>query len=402
MAKQIYNFEVFTHKKEQLRRIQRVRTRRLWARRIFLAGILVIILIVLYFLQNSRCYYYSYQNERDTETSSGVAYETFADGYIKYSSDGVEYQKRFGKAVWNSSVTCRHPYMVTSSSYAVLTDKSSNVLTIFDENGLVNTLQLKYPVLQAGVSDQGIIEVILEGSSSSFIQVYDSEGNIIADMKSSVDETGYPVTAAISPDGSQLAVSYFTIAGMNARTRVAIYDFSRQLQGDSVTLKGGFDYDDLMIPKLSFTRKDILAAFGEDRTFFYNVAGEPEEMRVVEFDEKIESVFEGKNYIGYILDNSEDLAEGQYRLRLFNRKGNEQLNVPVDMNYDSICMIGREIFATRDNECTILNSRGKVLFQETLDGNGIESILPAFGWRSYHVVFRDKVVKMNLRFWGKE
>ena len=32
---------------------------------------------------------------------SNVFYETFAGGYLKYSSNGIEFQKEFGLAKWN-------------------------------------------------------------------------------------------------------------------------------------------------------------------------------------------------------------------------------------------------------------------------------------------------------------
>ena len=402
MAKKIYNFEVFTNKREQLRKIQLRRIRRQRARIILAVGILLLAVIVFYIMNNSRCRYYVYSEEKDTENSSEVNYQTFADGYIKYSSDGVEYQKKFGRAVWNVPVSYRHPYSAQSSEYLVLADKSSNVLTIFNENGKVNELNFKYPVLQAGVSEQGIVAVILGGDGTSFIQMYEPGGNMIADMKTSVDETGYPVAAAISPDGTKLAVSYYVIAGVTAKTTVAVYDFSRQIQGNQVGLLAGFDYKDLMIPGLSFTDEKTLAAYGEDRTLFYDMSDSPSLVRTLEFGDRIESIFEGKGYIGYILDNDEDISEGRYRLCLYNRRGFKKLDVPVDMNYDRIRMEGRQIFAYRDNECTIMNTRGKILFQEVLEGNGIESILPAFGWRTYHVIFRDKVVTMRLRFWGED
>ena len=402
MAKQIYNFELFTNKKEQLRRIQRQRTRRRQARWIFTACILVLILIVFLMIQNSRCRYYVYSEARDSESSNEVTYETFAGGYIKYSADGVEYQRQFGRAVWNVPVRYEHPYSARSSAYFLLADKKSNVLMIFDRRGKVNSLTLKYPVLQAGISDQGIIEVILDGGDSSFVQMYNKDGSMIADMKTSVDETGYPVTAAISPDGTQLAVSFFAISGVNAKTKIAIYDFSRQLQNDTVNLKGVFEYKDYMIPKLTFTTGKLLAAFGEDKTFFYDISDKPELVRTLEFKERIESVFEGKRHIGYILQNTADPRQGRYLLCLYSRSGFKKLQVPVDMNYDKIRMVGSQILATRGNECTIINSRGRVIFQETLEGNGIESILPAFGWRSYHVIFRDRIVRMSLRFWGAD
>lgn len=402
MARKIYNFELFTNKKEQLRRIQRQRIRRRRAKIAFFACIIILVLIVIIILQNSRCYYYVYKEENEMENSAEVTYEPFAKGYIKYSGDGAEYQKRFGRAVWNVPVSYQHPFSAQSSSYFLLADKSSNVVTVLDENGLVNTLTLKYPVMQAGVSKQGIIEVILAGDGISYVQMYDKEGTMIADMKASVDETGYPLACAISPDGTKLAVSYYSIAGTDAKTSLAIYDFSRQVQGNNVGLLGGFEYKDILIPKLSFTDNKTLAAFGQDRTFFYDVSDAPKLSRTLEFGDTIESVFEGKNRIGYVLDNKDNVSEGRFRLCLYNKKGFQKLDVPIDMNYDVIRMMGNQIIAYRDNECTIINTDGKILFQEALSGNGICSILPAFGWRSYYVVFRDRSVKMQLRFWGED
>ena len=399
MAKQIYNFEVFTNKKEQLRKIQKQRMRATWAKRIFLAVILILAAAVFYVFQNSRCEYYTYKEESQTESNNDAEYTLFADGYIKYSGNGVEYQKKFGTSEWNVPLSYQNPFLEQSDTYLLLADKGKNKLTIFDVNGKVEELTFKYPVVQAGISNQGIIEVILEGETSSFIQVYDKEGNIIADMKSSVDETGYPVSAAISPDGTQLAVSYFSIKGMTSKTTVAFYDFRKQLQTGEVSLKGGFDYDDLMIPRLCFVKKNVLAAFGENKTFFYSSEEEPEQIKEIVFDKNIESIFFGEKHIGYILDNSDNTDEKRYLICLYNKSGEKQLDTDVDMNYDTIRMIGKEIFAVRDNECTILNTKGRVLFQEKLDGSSIETIMPASGFRTYHVIFRDKVVKMSLRFW---
>ena len=402
MARKIYNFELFTNRKEQLRRIQLRRIRRRRAKIAFFACIVALALVVIYILQNSRCNYYVYKEEKEMENSAEVTYQPFARGYIKYSSDGAEYQKHFGRAVWNVPVSYQHPYCAQSSSYFLLADKSSNVVTIFDEKGLVNTLTLKYPVMQAGVSEQGIVEVILAGDGISYVQMYDKEGTMIADMKASVDETGYPLSCAISPDGTRLAVSYYSISGMDARTSLAIYDFSKQVQGNNAGLLGGFEYRDLLIPKVSFTSNKTLAAFGQDKTFFYDVSDVPKLTKTLEFGDTIESIFEGKKLIGYILDNKEDISEGRFRLCLYNKKGFRKLDVPIDMNYDTIHMLGNEIIAYRDNELTIINTQGKILFQEALVGNGIRSILPAFGWRSYYVVFRDRSVKMQLKFWGED
>lgn len=396
MEKQIYDFEWFAREKEKREQRQKRRRKR---NSIVAIVILIGILSVFYILSTSRCRYYSYKDKTNTEENTDVSYETFAGGYLKYSNNGIEFQKEFGRSQWNIALSYTHPFLVKSDSYAVLGDKGENNLILFNENGKVRELTLKYPIVQATVSNQGIMEVILEGTNSNYIQVYSKKGELIADMRSSVAETGYPITAAISPDGTQLVVSYYSIEGTTSKTSIAFYDFSRQLQSDDVTLKGGFDYENILIPKISFMDKNTVAAFGGSTTYFYNIEESPKPEKEIKFTEEIASVFESDKYIGYVLNNTDTPEKGKYILQVYNKKGARKLNCQLDMNYDSIEMWGKEIIATRENECTILNIKGNILFQGELEGDAIESIMPAKGWRTYHVIFRDKIVKMQLQFW---
>ena len=399
MAKQIYNYELFTNKKDELAKIRKKAARNRRIKILLLALILAGAAIVAYILFNSKCNYYTYKDKVDTEDSGDVSYENFDEGYLKYSSNGIEYQKQFGRAEWNIALSYEHPFLAKSDSYAVLGDKGENTLILFNKNGKVRELTLKYPLLQATVSEQGIIEVILEGSDSNYVQVYGKNGKLIADMRSSIEEKGYPITAAISPNGTQLAVSYYSINGNTSKTSIAFYDLSRQLQSDSIPLKGGFDYESALIPKLSFVDKNTVAAFGNSATYFYNIEDTPKIKKEIQFTQEVESVFENDKYIGYVLENSENPEKGKYSLQIYDKNGAKKLECKLNMNYDSIQMWGKEIIAVRENECTILNIKGNILFQGELEGNSIESIMPAKGWRTYHVIFRDKIVKMKLKFW---
>lgn len=402
MAKNIYNFEIFTNKKDQLRKIHKRQKQKEWAKRIFLVVIILFVLLILYMLNNSRCEYYIYKEETETENNDNIKYETFSNGYIKYGQNGIEYQKRFDVAEWNVPVSFQNPFLVKAEPYVLLGDKGGNTLMLFDVNGEVKKFTVRYPVVQASVSEQGTVEVILQGEGSNLIQIYDIEGNLVADMRSSVDETGYPLTAAISPDGTKLVVSYLAIDGMSSKTTVAFYDFSQQLHNEGISLMGGFDYEDFLIARLHFIDNNTLAAFGETATYYYNISREPELKKEVTFDQEIQSIFIGEKYIGYVLDNSENPDEGRYRICLYNKSGSKKLDTDIDMNYEFIEMRGKQIIAVQNNECTILNVGGKILFQEELDGNSIEAMLPVKGWRTYQVVFQNKTVKMQLRFWGSD
>lgn len=398
MAKQIYNYELFTNKKEELQKIREKRARRRRMQIFLLVIAAFFAVIVLYILLNSKCEYYTYKNETETEDSGDVTYVPFASGYLKYSSNGIEYQKKFGKSEWNTAVSYTHPFLVKSDTYAILGDKGENTFLLFNENGKVKELTLKYPLVQASVSNNGIIEVTMEGTDTNYIQVYGKDGKMIADMRSSVDELGYPVSAAISPEGTQLVISCYSLDGMEARTRVMFYDLSRQIQSDDLTIKGEESYKNMLIPKISFMDDDTVAVFGSSSMYIYNVKDEVKKIKKVEFEQEIQSVFENDKYVGFLLDNTTSDSEGKYELCLYDKKGNRKLSKKLDFNYETIEMWDREIIAVQNNECTILNMKGNILFQGKLEGNAIQTIMPSGGFRTYHVIFSDKTVEMKLSF----
>ncbi len=402
MAKQIYNYELFTSKKEELMRIRKKRARKKRAQ--ITAGIIILLALIVcfYISNNSRLYDYVYRNEQDTEERGDVKYEPFRDGFLKYSGDGIEYQKKYGVSEWNTPVSYAHPFIVKSDSYAAMGDRGGNVLTVFDEKGEVSSLTLGYPLIQAGISREGMVEVILEGEDSNYIQVYDRVGKLIAEMKTTVDVTGYPLAAALSPDGTVLVVSYYSVKGMQAKNSLVFYDLTRQLQSDEdISMEGGFDYENLMIPKLVFLDDRQLAAVGDGEVHFFRVSDETRETRTLKFSQEIESVFTTGRNLGFILDNADQPEKGKYIYELYSSKGNRKSRSYVDMNYESISVWGRQIIALHENECTILNRKGNILFQNTLTGGTLQAVFPMTGWRAYRVIFSDKTAEMHMKIWTK-
>lgn len=400
MANNVVNYNVFAERKEEIQRLERATRRKEIVKRVYLVLGILLAIFVGWVLGNSKCNYYKFTTISEDEDNSGVSYQAFLKGYIKYSSSGIEYQNRFGHSVWNESVSFQHPYLTTSDNYALLINRGSNKAMLFDAEGKVSEETLRYPVIQATVSNQGITEVIMEADNTNYIFVYDVDGNKISEIKSSIAATGYPVTAAISPDGTKLVVSYYTINGMGGKTTVTFYDFSTQIQNNSLSFTGSYSYDDCLIPKLKFTDDHTLMAIADNALRYYNTGDRPKEVKCIELDEDIRSVFGNKKYTGIIYDHTSGSdEEGDYRLCIYNKSGREKVNVTLDMNYDNIVMWKNQIVAYRDNYCTILNLSGKILYQGKLDGDTIETIIPATGIRSYYVIFSDKLEKMRLQFW---
>ena len=397
MARQIVNYELFTHRREELRRFEKRRLRRRRMRLLVAALIVLFLSAIFYVIQQSRCSYYKYKEEVKTEPNSDVFYETFAGGFLKYSNNGIEYQKEFGLASWNIALSYNKPFLAKSSRYIFLGDKGGNQAILFDTEGEVQRYTFKYPIVQLDVAENGSIVVILEADDCNYVEVYTRDGAIIAETKTTLDETGYPLAASLSPDGTVLAISYYVVEELIGRSRVTFYDFSRQLQQDTIPLMGGFDYENALVPKLQFLKTSRMIAYGNNTSHYYDLSGEPREIKTIKFDTPIESVFSGDSYFGYVCKNDED-KDGDYQLSLYNKNGNRRLSTALDIEFDKIFMVGNEIVATKDNICTIINQNGNILYQGTLEGGRIGKVLPCPGWRTYRVVFENKIVKMQLSF----
>ncbi len=401
MAKQIVNFELFTNKKEELTRIRRKQRRSRMRRRIFVILLLVLAAAVVYVISNSRSGYYSYKDAAKTEENTGVVYESFAEGFLKYSSSGIEYQKKFGVSEWNKALSLKSPFLETSDSYAVLGEKGGNILYLFKESGEAGEITLQYPVTRAVIADNGILVAILQDTDRNFIKVYDEKGNTVADVRATIDETGYPVSVAISPNGTKLAISYFTLNGLQAKTSVEFCDLSAQLsQGEDVKFVGSFDYESELIPKITFFNDTLLAAVSNQNIHYYNIENEPSEFNTIQCESEIQSVFGDSRYLGVVFDNSSKTGESKYRICLYDKKGSLKLDKKnLDMEYEEIAIWNRQIIAVKDNYLTILKTNGKLIFQEELEGGKIEAIFPSGGWRSYRVIFNDRTILLKLKFW---
>ncbi len=367
----------------------------------YFIGIVVVALIIFvaYVVHNSRCIYYQYIKVEDTDDNSDVSYEEFKNGFIKYNSSGIEFQKDFGESVWNESVSLHHPIFSKSENYVLVADLGGNQFTVYNETGKVSQVKLKYPILQANISNQGICQVIIEADQTNMVQVYDKNGEMLVDAKASLGERGYPITAAISPDGTKLAISYYALEAMTTRTTISVYDLSSKKKEDADALIKEFTYESEMAPKLYFNSDSSLIACADTSLHFYQVSETVKEAKKISLKSEIESVFEWGDYLGVIYDNSNNVEEERYKICVYDLNGEVKMEKILDMNYEKIQVREKQLFAIYKNECTIMDIRGRILFQGELEGGGIAAILPAGGFRSYHVIFNDRAVKMRLQFW---
>ena len=175
-------------------------------------------------------------------------------------------------------------------------------------------------------------------------------------------------------------------------------DAYNDINEPELSIEEGFNYKDIFMPRLTFVDDHIMAAIGDGMTCYYKVGAQAREFKKVTFKQDIDSIFLGDGYIGYVLENEEDPEEGRRILMLYNKKGVRKMEKALDMDYDTIRIMDKQIIGIYNEECTILNRKGVVLYQGRLDEGSIQEILPVRGWRRYKVIFDNKIADMQLQF----
>ena len=267
-----------------------------------------------------------------------------------------------------------------------------------------------YKICTVDVARQGVFAVILENETEDFIEIYDKNGGTIAEMRTTIADSGYPLDIALSEDGQKLMTSYITIQGIKAQNTIAAYNFGDVGQNETDRLVGGFNnLDSTIVPKLEFLNNDTVCAFGDDRFIVYSMKEKPSEKAVIkDFQGEIQSIFYNSRYIGVVEENTGTAEEGQetadasrYRLRVFDTNGNQKFAKELNFSYKNIYATENEIIIVGDSESRIYDFTGKLKFSYEFAKN-VNNIVPTGVNNKYIIVYDNSTEIVKLRYTKEE
>ena len=186
---------------------QKIRKHRLRvARTIFLILLVTIILLGLLYLYFRYKEYDSYKvlDTQAVETISEAEYLPFAGGVLKISRDGARYTTSGGKQIWNQTYEMNQPTVDICGSYVAIGSVKGNQIYILNKTKLQGEVQTEDPIRAVEVSEKGTVAVLTEGVNSYKVVMYDKNNNLLAQGEFHLENTGYPLSIALSSDGLKL------------------------------------------------------------------------------------------------------------------------------------------------------------------------------------------------------
>ena len=339
----------------------------------------------------------TYTNMRTIESYAGKgtdksSYLQFADGVLKYSRDGISYLNKKGEEQWNQAYQIKNPFLNTSKKAVAVAARGGNDIYVLDEKGLKGEIHTNYPIENMVVAENGIVSALLKNESSPLVVCYDAAGNILAEHRASMSGTGYPIAMALSPQGTKLQISYLCVEDGVQATRVTYFDFGES-NGDEKEYQTAEEiYKNMVIP-VSFFVNDKTSVLVGDRCFmiYKETNQRPEAAKTIELDKEIKSVFYDEEYLGFILNDSD---EG-YEMRLYDMEGKEKLSRAFTGEYTNVKVSRGNVFLYNGKKCRIYSELGVKKFDGEADQDILE-ILPLTGINKYLVMNADGMDEIRL------
>ncbi len=314
---------------------------------------------------------------------------------VQYSKDGMSCLNSSGQQVWNQTYEMQNPIAHTCADVVAVGDYNGHNIYVNNTAGALGEVDTNLPIRDFCVSSQGVVAAVLDGTSVTWIYLYDAQGNTLANFKTTMKDSGYPVDVSISPNGELLCVSYLYPDEGALKTSVAFFNFGSVGQNAIDNYASGYDYPKVVVPYVQFMNSSSAFAVSDDRIMFYQGNEKPvSQADIFTGDEEVKSVYFNDTYMGVVFPNSTE--EGAYRLQIYNDKGGDVLTTYFDIDYTEIIFSGKQIIIYNEDECLIEDLSGHIKYQGSFT-TPVRAMVPTNIASRFTLVTSHNIQTMNLK-----
>ena len=359
------------------------------------AGIIVFVLLAFFLYHTLRVYNHYVTKEviERTESSSSVTIQ-IGENMVSYSKDGASCVDTDGNKIWNQTYEMQKPIVGVTSNSIAISDYNGRNIYVMNSEKILGTVSTNMPVKNVAVSESGIVAAVMEDGSTTWIYVYDAKGNVLVFFKTKMNNSGYPIAIALSPDAMLMAVSYLYVDSGIMRSSVAFYNFGEVGQNELHNYVSGFNYTDSVIPYLKFIDGETIVAVADDRVMFHKGSQKPAVLGETLLDCEILGIYENKEYVGLVFENNQ--GETKYCMELYNMEGEKKDTLEFDCEYTDILITEKSIIVYNKNEWNVYTIGGRKKFSGIYE-QSIQKIVATDNIEKYLIVTGETLEKVVLK-----
>ena len=354
------------------------------------AGAAVIFEVINHVDQNYRLLS-SVENE-DTQSSE---YLQFGNDLLKYGDESVSILSQSGETLWSQTYEMSSPASSIRGDTAVIYDRRGTSMYVIQTDGPVGPVAADFPIVKAEVAENGSVAAILEDGEKTWINYYASDGSLIVENQTRMENNGYPLDLAVSPNGEVIGVSFLIVDSGEISSHVVFYNFGQEGQEQVDNIVAEFTYEDTVVPDLAYFGDDTCVAFRDDGFSVFQGRDIPEERTSEELGQQLISLFYNEEYFGIVTDGEEQ--DSTYRMTLYDSSGRERSSQGFDMEYQSISLSGERIILCAGTQVEMYNLNGKLKFQGDIQEGTVRNIFQMA--RNRYFLISDEGISMIGLSW---
>ncbi len=357
--------------------------------RFLLVTAVVLVLAAIVYLQYRNHVYTSYDtvSMSTVETAGNAVSMQLGQNVLVYSPDGAHCMNVKGEILWDQSFEMQNILVVTNGDTVAFAEHNGHEIYVLNSTQKICEIKTPMPIRNMAVSNSGRVAVALADTKITWINLYEADGSLLYEARTTMEQSGYPTAIALSPNGELMGVAFSYVDTGLVETRIAFYNFGAV--GANVTdyKVNAYTYKDTIVPYFKFLDGETAVAVADDRLIMYKGSQKPAEQAQHFIADEILSIYANNGYVGVVLRS--DVLDKRYKMEVFNQKTDKEGVYYLNMDYEEIVFAEDYYVAYNRKQCYIQTYKGLVKFDGDFLG-AVEVMYPMGKGKGYKYVLVSK------------
>lgn len=362
--------------------------------------VVVLVLVLIAYTQYTNHLYTSY-DIIDTGEFSRIENSkmvTLGENILTYSHDGAYCTNKDGKVLWNQTFEMQNILVSINGDVVAFADYNGKNIYVWDTNKKINEVTTTMPIKNIAVAETGRVAVSVADTGVTWIHIYDADGKQAFEIKTTMEQSGYPLDFSFSPNGELLGLVCVYVDADVIKSQIAFHNFGAVGSNKSDYKVSADIYPDTVIPYIEFINEDTAIAVGDDRVLVYNGNQKPALKSNHMLDARIQAIYHNEEYVGVLLPS--DVPEKLYKLMVLrkNKEDDKFGEFYLNDNYNDIFFTEDYFVAYNNTDCMIQTYKGTTKFEGDFL-NSADLLIPVGNGKSYKyiLVSRDSISTIQLK-----
>ena len=363
-----------------------------WA---MIGGLIALFAALVLFLSSQRVYSSATTSTvAELASQEGSRFAALGNNIVYYSKDGASCLNASGDPVWSITFELQKPLVSQKGDVLAIADYNGSTIYLANSAGTLGSVNTNMPIRAISASESGEVAAVLADTDTTWVYLFDASGNTIAYFKTTMGQSGYPLSVSVSPGGELVCVSHLLAGESGASTSIAFYNFGDVGQNVAENNVSGFNYENEVFPFTAYLTDSSCAAVSDSRIVFFSGKEIPQSGANAMFSDELKGVYTGGESVGLLFPDSSGAS--QYSLQIYNASGEQISTIPFTMDYTSIQIVGKCVYISNDQELQIYTLEGKQRYQGNFETSVREVVPRTDGAGKLYLVTDDGIQLMTL------